>query len=173
MVETFLNSMFQIVYEGLHKGESRRVQTVMLAYDDAIHGVTGKAGDDRIFELDFNPEPWHRLFSKSDTFLIRRGEYPATADYIINRAQEMGYHIQWREPSEQAEAGEGIPEIVLCENIFQVEDLSLQKIYIDINDCILQTEDDVLDVINYNYSRRSFLFAQKPVFLRKIAESHF
>jgi hypothetical protein len=165
MVETFLDSLFQIVYEGLHKGEQRKVQTVMLAYDDAIHGVTGKAGEDRIFALDFNPEPWKRLFSQSDAFAIHREKYPATAEYIINLAQELGYHIQWREPGEDAR------EIVLCETIFRVEDLSRQKVYIDINDCILESEDDVLDVINYNYSKRSFLFAQKPVFLRKIAES--
>ena len=29
---------------------------------------------------------------------------------------------------------------------------------------------DVLNVINYNYSKRSFIFAQKPVFLQKIKE---
>ena len=54
MTDTFLNSMFQIVYEGLHNGEYNRAKTVMLAYDDAIHGITGKAGENRIFELDFN-----------------------------------------------------------------------------------------------------------------------
>jgi hypothetical protein len=137
----------------------------MLAYDDAIHGVVGKAGEDRIFTLDFNREPWQRLFSQSNTFAIHREAYPATADYIMNRAREMGYSIEWKEP------GEASREIVLCESIFQIEDLSRQKIYIDVNDCILESEDDVLDVINYNYSRRSFIFAQKPVFLRKLAES--
>ena len=58
----------------------------------------------------------------------------------------------------------------MCDNIFQIEDLSLQKIYIDINDCILASEEDVLDVINYNYSRRTFIEAQKPIFLQKLRE---
>ena len=79
----------------------------------------------------------------------------------------MGYDIRWYEASE---APENTPEIILCDNIFQIEDLSLQKIYIDINDCILASEEDVLDVINYNYSRRTFIEAQKPIFLQKLRE---
>lgn len=61
-------------------------------------------------------------------------------------------------------------QIILCDNIFQIEDLSLQKIYIDINDCILASEEDVLDVINYNYSRRTFIESQKPIFLQRLRE---
>lgn len=164
MVETFLSSIFQVVYEGIHKGEKRKVETVMLAYDDAIHGITGRAGSNRIFALDFNAEPWHRLFAQSSEFVLQEGQYPATAEHIKELAERLGYAVVWREPES------GAREIVLCENIFEVEDLSRERIYIDINDCILESEEDVLDVINYNYSKRSFLFAQKPVFLQKIKE---
>jgi hypothetical protein len=58
--------------------------------------------------------------------------------------------------------------ISLCENIFNIDDLSLSKIYMDIDNCILQDENDILNVINYNYSRRSFIMAQKTVFLQKM-----
>ena len=37
-------------------------------------------------------------------------------------------------------------------------------------DLELRTEDDMLDVINYNYSKRSFVFANKPVFMQKVRE---
>lgn len=167
MVETFLDSMFQIVYEGIHKGEKNRTRTVMLAYDDAIHGVTGKAGENRIFALDTADEPWEKLFSKASAYLLHTDRYPGTAQDIRERAERMGYHIKWYESSD---APESVREIVLCESIFQIEDLSRQKIYIDINDCILESEEDVLDVINYNYSRRTFIEAQKPVFLQKLQE---
>ena len=43
MTTQLLESMFQIVYEGQHNQEFSRCRTVMLAYDDAIHGIMGKA----------------------------------------------------------------------------------------------------------------------------------
>ena len=167
MAGTFLDSMFQIVYEGLHKGEKNRSRTVMLAYDDALHGVTGKAGENRIFTLDTADEPWDKLFSAAPAYVLHTDKYPGTAQDIRDRAERMGYDIRWYDVSE---APENTPEIVLCDNIFQIEDLSLQKIYIDINDCILASEEDVLDVINYNYSRRTFIESQKPIFLQRLRE---
>lgn len=167
MAGTFLDSMFQIVYEGLHKGEKNRTRTVMLAYDDALHGVTGKAGENRIFTLDTADGPWDKLFSAAPAYVLHTDKYPGSAQDIRDRAERMGYDIRWYDVSE---APENTPEIVLCDNIFQIEDLSLQKIYIDINDCILASEEDVLDVINYNYSRRTFIESQKPIFLQRLRE---
>lgn len=167
MAGTFLDSMFQIVYEGLHKGEKNRSRTVMLAYDDALHGVTGKARENRIFTLDTADGSWDKLFSAAPAYVLHTDKYPGTAQDIRDRAERMGYDIRWYDVSE---APENTPEIILCDNIFQIEDLSLQKIYIDINDCILASEEDVLDVINYNYSRRTFIEAQKPIFLQKLRE---
>lgn len=167
MACTFLDSMFQIVYEGLHKGEKNRTRTVMLAYDDALHGVTGKAGENRIFTLDTADGPWDKLFSAAPAYVLHTDKYPGTAQDIRDRAERMEYDIRWYDVSE---APENTPEIILCDNIFQIEDLSLQKIYIDINDCILASEEDVLDVINYNYSRRTFIEAQKPIFLQRLRE---
>ena len=46
----FLNSVFEVQYEGMYRGEYNKAKTVMFAYDDAIHGVRGKAADGRIFE---------------------------------------------------------------------------------------------------------------------------
>lgn len=165
LVETFLDSMFQIVYEGIHKGEKNRTRTVMLAYDDAIHGVSGKAGENRIFPVDFAEKPWQELFASEDSFAMYAGNYPGQAEDIMEKSRRMGYDITWYQEDKHPE---GVREIILCDSIFQIEDLSLQKIYIDINDCILASEDDVLDVINYNYSRRSFIEAQKPVFMEGI-----
>jgi hypothetical protein len=48
--------------------------------------------------------------------------------------------------------------------------LSADKIYVDIDNCILRDDDDILDVINYDYSRRTFIRAQQPVFLQCVRE---
>ena len=168
MAENFLGSVFQEVYEGLHKGEHHKVETIMLAYDDAIHNITGKAGENRIFPLDFRSEPWERLFRETKTICINRKEYPETAERICRIASELGYQIEWIDSDAQNLFAE--KEICICDSIFRVDDLERKRVYVDVNDCILQTEDDVLDVINYNYSKRSFIYGQKPLFLQKIRE---
>jgi hypothetical protein len=168
MAETFLSSIFEVVYEGIHKGEYNKGKTVMFAYDDAIHGVMGKAGENRIFDIDVNPRPLMKLFSSGTKFYLEQGKFPATAERLkeISMLPDISDKpITWVD-----RPGPGVKTIALCENIFRLEDLSLSKVYVDIDDCILQDEDDVLDVINFNYSKRSFILAQKPIFLQKLRE---
>lgn len=170
MAETFLGSVFQVIYEGLHSGNVNRARTVMLAYDDAIHGIMGKAGDNRIFNIDFNKEPFLCLFNGKHEIFLEDNGYNVTAGWLKDFAKDNGYNIKWLE-----EPVKGVPVISICENIFTLDDLSRQKVYIDINKCIFETEDDLMDIINYNYSKRSFIFAQKPVFMeyaRKLREKH-
>lgn len=163
MADSFLSGIFQNVYECLHNGTKNRMKTIMLAYDDAIHGVMGKAGENRIFEMDFNEEPFRRLFDGKQKLYIEENGYNATAEHVRELAAYLGYDIQWISEKEA-----GVPVIAICENIFETEDLSREKVYIDVNNCIFETEEDALDVINYNYSKRSFIFAQKPVFLEAV-----
>jgi hypothetical protein len=167
MAETFLGSIFEVVYAGIHKGEYNQSKTVMLAYDDAIHGIMGKAGENRIFDIDFNYEPFIKLFSSADKFYIEEGEFPTLAAWIRQLSENLSVNVELVDAP-----APGVKTISLCENIFRIEDLSLSKAYIDIDKCILQDEDDVLDVINYDYSKRSFIMAQKPVFLQKIYENN-
>ncbi len=161
MAETFLGSVFGEVYAGIHRGEYNRLKTVMFAYDDAIHGVTGKAGKGRIFEVDRNFAPFEKMFSSYKHFYIEENHYHGQAEYIRSLPQQLGIDgIKWADAP-----ANGVKTIHLCENIFRIQDTSLAKIYIDIDNCILQDENDALDLINYNYSRRAFVTAQKPVFI--------
>ncbi len=163
MAETFLESIFQAVYAGLHKGENHVPQTIMLAYDDAIHGVMGKAGDNRIFPVDVNLKPFRDLFSSAKAFYVEEGGYPILHQRLRDIAKKLDMPVEWKDGP-----GGGALTIALCEDIFRIDDLSRKKAYVDIDRCILRTEDDVLDVINYNYSRRSFVYGNMPVFLEKI-----
>lgn len=164
LVDTFLSSMFEEVYEGIHNGMQNRYRTIMLAYDDAIHGVTGKAGDNRIFPIDFNEAPYRELFERSKSFYIEDNGMGWLAEDLMGKAEQLGYELQWLDAPKA-----GASTIRLCESIFEVEDLSGQYIYVDGHDCIMQNENDILDVINYPYSKRTFIAAHKPVFLEKLA----
>lgn len=165
MAEVFLGSIFQVVYEGLHNGEENRAKTVMLAYEDAINNVMGKAGDNRIFELDFNDKNFKKIFEASESYYIEENGHEITAEKIKHLASEMGYSIDWKESQEK-----DIKTISICDSIFDIDDMTRRKIYVDVNDCVFMDEDDAMDIINYNYSKRAFIFAQKPVFLEKIRE---
>ncbi len=168
LAETFLSSIFQETYESLHKQEHNRAQTIVLACDDALHGVTGKAGSNRIFALDVNEAPYSRLFAMSQCWHIEEGEHQVMEEYIRSLGKKIRPDIVWSD-----EPGVGITTIQICDSIFTIEDLSRAKVYIDINDCILASEEDVLDVINYNYSKRAYLYAQKPLFIQKIREMQY
>lgn len=163
MMTTLLRSMFQIIYEGKFNGEQNRLRTVMLAYDDAIHGVMGKAREQRIFDIDFNFKKYKTLFEQSKEYYIEENGYNLLSEHIKSIAQYLGYEILWCEKPKDK-----VRVISLCESVFDVDDMSCEKIYIDVNDCVFATQDDALDVINYNYSMESFVFAQKPVFLEGI-----
>lgn len=165
MARTFLSSIFQIAYEGMHTGMKAKTRTVKLACDDALHGVTGRAGENRIFPLDYPDAPFRGLLEASDTFYIETDGHEWLAEELRQKAEQLGYHIKWAE-QEKAD----VPVIALCQSIFDIEDLSLQKIYMDVEYCILRTEEDAMNVINYNYSKRLYLFAETPVFVQKLHE---
>lgn len=160
MARTFLNAIFSIVYADFHKGEFNQTKTVMLAYEDAIHGITGKAGDNRIFPIDYNYEPFRKLFSTWDRFYIEEGEYPGLAASIRSTAQKVGAQVSFEDAP-----GQGIKTIKLCETIFKVEDMSLENVYIDLDMCVFSNRDEALSIINYDYSNRMFVQTQLPVFL--------
>lgn len=165
MAQSFLSSFFRIAYEGLHTGMSAKTRTVALACDDALHGVTGKAGENRIFPLEYPDTPFQGLFEASDIYYIETNGYEWLAEELRCKADQLNYSIQWEE-----QVKEGVPVIVLCPSIFELEDLSLQKIYMDMEYCILRTEEDRMNVINYNYSKRLYLFAETSAFVQKLRE---
>ncbi len=165
MAQTFLSLIFQIACEGLHTGMEAKIRTVKLACDDALHGVMGRAGENRIFPLEYPEAPFRGLFEASDRYYIEANGHGWLAEELQQKAEELGYAIQWMEQQEQ-----GVPVISLCQSIFEVEDLSLQKIYIDMEYCILRTEEDVMDVMHYHYNKRLYLFAEMPVFVQKLKE---
>ena len=120
MVTTFLESMFQVSYEGIHNGERNCYTTVMLAYDDAVHGVTGKAGENRIFDIDFNEEPFRNVFSMGNKIFMEVNGHESMADRVRYLAEKLGYSIQWMDKAE-----EGCTVISLCA-CFQDPSLKLE-----------------------------------------------
>lgn len=189
MADVFLNSIFTIQYEGLYRGEENRAKTVMAALDDALHGRTGKAGEDRIFPIEGTYRPLDTLLggkNKQKPVRIIYGEFPLTGEKLAAELKEKEskreIFLQKEQSNteqiefvgeQQENAGEcemDAVELRLCEDIFRVDDLTLQAYYIDLDGNVLATEEDILKRINYPYARSAFLFAEKPLFLRLAKE---
>lgn len=165
MAEVFLGGIFEIAYSGLYRGEPNKTKTVMAALDDALHGVMGKAGPDRIFELEFTYDGLWRAIDGKKNIFIEVNAYPLFADALKAQLLKELPNASVKLSTEQEwQAGDTV--ISLCESIFRQDDISLEKIIMDLDENVLATEDDALMVINYSYSKRSFIFAQKPLFIR-------
>ncbi len=187
MAHTFIHAVFDIVYEGLYNGEHNKTKTVMFAYDDALHGITGKADDSKIFDLDKGENiRLNALAKSSDTFEIKVNGFEAlaceTAEKIKKINPSCSFYIDGLSgniPPETADLFESgadstnkanrntsnVKKISLCENIFHVDDTSLRSSYIDVNGNVFSSEDDAMMIINYNYSFRTFYESQKDLFL--------
>lgn len=168
MCESFLEGMFEIVYDGWYKGEINRSKTVMYAYDDAIHGVTGKAGENRIFELDKNQDKLKDLLEGVSTVKIKVQNEELYTEELEAQILEINPQIQiWIEGRDDNANELCRRTFVLCRNIFTIKDFSLKDIFVDIEGRILATEEDVLKVLNKEYSYQMFLFTQKPLFMEQ------
>ena len=140
----------------------------MYAYDDAIHGVKGKAGENRIFTLDKNSDKLRKVLEGVSSVRIKVYKEDLYTDEL--EADILAVNPQIKILSEDAEndSKEGCQKtFVLCRDIFSIQDYSLKDIYVDIEGRILATEEDVFKVYNKDYSYQTFLFMQKPLFLEQ------
>jgi len=161
MTRMFLGSIFNIVYEALYKGQKNRMQTIMYAYDDALHQVLGKASEDKIFTLDLSDEKLAGLVRDKKKVYIKDNGYEEWGQAFFEKMKTLNSNLERiKDINKNCDIN-----FTLCEYIFTMDDLSLKTIYVDIYENILATKDDVLRVINYNYSKESFIYAQQPLFL--------
>lgn len=170
MARMFLKSIFNTVYEALYKGEKNRMRTIMHAYDDALHQVLGKASSDKIFKLDSSDEKLANLIQGKEKVYIKDDGYEGYGQALFEKMQNINQNLQrivdYKEKFDI--------HFTICDYIFTLNDFSLKSIYVDSYNSILATQDDVLRIINYNYSKEAFVYAQQPLFLhmaRKIRGS--
>ncbi len=167
MCESFLEDMFEIFYDGFYKGEQSRTKTVMSAYDDALHGVTGKAGKNRIFELDRNEEKLRSILAEAAWVEIRTLEEDLDTDDLKAGILAVNPGIEITNTKENREGGK---RFILCRDIFSLEEYTPSVVFVDMEGRILETEEDFFKVFNKFYSRQAFLFMHKPVFLELARE---
>ena len=165
MADSFLNGIFEIQYEGLYRDEPERARTVMAALDDVIHGKMGKADEECIFPVVQRDHRLEQILAGKQRLCIIDAGYKEEAECLRMRimSEQSGKQIAVVNDIADCDVS-----ITLCKSIFQINDFSMMTYYMDIDDNILASEEDSLMIINYNYSKRLFLYAEKPLFLRLI-----
>ncbi|MBO5293096.1 MAG: glycosyltransferase family 2 protein [Lachnospiraceae bacterium] len=193
MAKAFVSEVFENIYTGLYRKEENRFRTIMLAYDDALHGVTGKARENRIFPIEDTgwKERFRSLVEGRNSICIVAGRYEQEAlalaermdvvnsDCIIEVSPELSAECE----SEQDMSSSKL-YVELCENIFWLEEdqlcrikpydmeekCGLQKIYMDVNGNFVESKEDLRMVRSYPAAREAFLQAQIPLFMQLTAE---
>lgn len=198
MCRAFLEGIFDVVYNDLYLGEENRTKTVMYAYDDAIHGVTGKAEDDKIYPVVHSEEKLKELIKGKQKITIYTNGRPEQAQAFAERVQKAAEEVVKQAPETtvparvqiappgapiRVEITEGAPNagtstvpetnktictFTMTDDIFRLNDLDLTTFYVDEEGRILSSEEDLFLVINKEYSRRTFLHSQLPLFYRAV-----
>lgn len=175
MCTAFLEGIFDVIYGDLYLGEENRTKTVMYAYDDAIHGVVGKAEDYKIFPVVHTYNKLEKLLAgKSKVYIYAAGK-ENQAEIFAEKLKALATGIKVEietENGKRAGTTEKVqrPEecsFTMTDNIFKVRDFDLQTFYVDEEERILAFEEDVLMVMNRSYSRKMFILSQKALFMSK------
>ena len=164
MYGKLLGALYASLYESLYNEEEVRATTVYAAYDDAIHGVTGKAAEGIIGPLLNARTREHAIVEQYRTINIVSAGFPEAAQRLLrhlNACVQDERHTISIDSDRKSDV-----TIVMCAFIFSVEDLSRNVIYADEDENILLTESDTYYVMNYAYGRDVFIRSQRELFAR-------
>lgn len=171
MCTAFLEGIFDVVYGDFYLGEENRAKTVMYAYDDALHGVTGKAEDYKIFPVVHSEDKLSKLLKGQEKVYIYAAGKESQAQRFAGKLAELSAREKSKLEVEilAGEAGaisrKGECSFTMTESLFRVNDFELNTFYVDMEGRILATEEDVCMLINRDYSRKLFVLSQKGLFL--------
>ena len=155
-----LSAFFDALYECMYREEHNIKASISLAYQDALTGVRGKAGDGRILDNDANDDKLIAFINTKKSYYLIDTGYEDDAQYLRNFFEKEA--PQMKPVSSQGEA-DAVFE--LCGDIFSVKDLSMQKIYIDIYRNALIDEEDKQMISNYEYSKLLHVYMNQDILL--------
>lgn len=176
--ETILKEMFQMIYSVNLKGETNIVKTLMYAFDDAVHGICGKAAEGKILP---RPKVCNRLklmLGEAESVIIKfNGDMEGLGNIIRsigNVSEKIKISITVQEQEKQKVAEQFVDSIVqteynpemydkhliMCEHIFKLQDNMLQDNYIDSWCNIIYSEEDFTYAKSFKQTEKLFLLCK-------------
>ncbi len=179
--QTVLTEMFRMIYSVNLKGEVNIVRTLMRAFDDAVHGISGKAAEGKILSRPEVPNRVQAALSETKNVLIKfNGNFEGLENIIRNIrgfAPEMEIVIAVND--EEALLGQVqrqfaeckviptyTPEnfgqhLIMCEHIFKITDDMPQDNYIDAWCNIIVSNNDFIYASSFEQTKELFLLCKK------------
>lgn len=181
--ETILSDMFRLIYSCNLKGETNIVTSVMYAFDDAVHGVAGKAPDYKILTRNGSGDRLTYAVGEAKSVLIKFSGHFEGLGNIVRKLEGRGTvetisigMIDCPELTEEVKAqfpnchvvSEYEPEqydfhMRMCDHIFKVGAGANPDTYVDPWCNIINGKEDLAYCSNYNNTREIFLLCMKPL----------
>jgi GT2 family glycosyltransferase len=184
--DKILSELFQMIYACNYKGELNIIKTLMYAYDDALHGVRGKADQTKIFERDKvankidvvsrNAERVILLFDGNyealGEIINRLHKINANMDILVSVSKEVMEQVHNQFPQVKVTSDSDIlPDIIvmkMCSHIFDVSEYRKDMMYIDRWCNLIENEEDFTYCKSFRQNLELFINCRKPVFMYRI-----
>ena len=186
--DTILTEMFRMIYSVNLKGETNIVRTLMYAFDDAAHGVRGKASEEKILNRPVVPNRVKEAMSACGSVLIMfNGNYEGLGNIIRNLrsfAKDLKIGISLgvqddagtEQKTLQAQypdckvCAEYQPEkydrhMLMCEHIFKLPEDAKEDVYIDPWCNIIYSPEDFVYCKSFEQTKKLFLLCRKEILL--------
>ncbi len=155
-----LSAFFDAMYECMFRNEHNIKTSISLAYQDALTGVRGKAGEGRILENDANDDKLIAFIKHKKSYYLIDTGFEEDAEYLRNFFEKEAPQMKPVDSPEQAEV-----IFELCENLFAVKDLSMEKVYIDVFRNALIDEVDAEALKEYDYSKLLYVYMNQDILI--------
>lgn len=188
-VQKLFDDLIKSIYSCNYIGKLSTAKTILMAVDDALNGIKGKAQDNRIFEvesIDLNNK-FSNILGKIDKIMIDNNNNFQSTIKVVNRILELNKDVEitvinnnnnncYKEyfkgnilfiENENDMENYGL-KIKLCPHILELEEIENGYIYIDEYFNIIETEKDKEYINNYKmfYEMNKSIFI--PFLLNKI-----
>lgn len=181
-----IKAVFQSVYECMYRGEHNVRESILYAYDDALHNVRGKASEGKIFNADYTENLIKKTVDKlpqnGSVSIFSYGKYEDTAaslyEYIRKNRSDININIYEKPDSENNTEW----SFHFCGYIFNLSENQQKEIdnsldndtfkcvYLDTSLTPVLTPEDLIFVKNYGFAQQCFLYSNQPLFLNLAAK---
>lgn len=179
-----LDELYRSVCSCHLKGEHNMMKTFMYAYDDAVHGVLGKADEGKILPRLASDRLEKLVQDKHTVRIIFNGDYECLGNVVqklqvLNPAlsfvvcvrdcpeEEERLKGQYKDFMVHKEMGAGDCDLTLklCSHIFEVTDAVREGVYIDRWLNLLVSEEEFALGKNFQSSKELFIKLQLPLIM--------
>lgn len=155
-----LQEVFDALYESMYRGQHNAMNTIRYAFDDALHMVRGKAEAYKLLGQDEEEQRLEKIATGIQKFFIEENEYKDNALYLEKLLLKINPALIKTERQEEADA-----IFSMCDYVMQIKGIKKDRIYVDDSMNILENEEDMLLVENYNFSKTLFVYMNQNIFL--------